>query len=767
MARRGYAPREIDDYSSQKVFLLRKEQKLSEAYSLAISLYNEDPNDEWIQKAYAWVLIDIVKIEINSDLNKAKSFFNQLQSINFLDKDKILTKQIEFLKPKLNINYSEILQADNYSKNGHHELAISSFRQLKEQGKLANDNHDSYGWAIYRHLKDNQDTLNINDVKKLLFEYLQLNNPRPELLHSMILQFAMSYSNKYSNLDIYKFFKMWNPKYLRSEDKKKQYKDNKSYPSLVEKLIRLFVEKNYQLDIGYLQEVIADDLLVIDTIRETFFWKLFNLHKDNKLQELWNMFDFYVNNFSNLGSSHWHSEILKLANKFMIEDNAWRFFNFFQNWGYVNLSNEDWQEETNGEHIYKPLARKSLSLINKNIKSNNINADNLTWVVELYVVALEKFENDTWLLREYATLLNNVNRNQDAIDIYKSIILDLSDQAYVWHEFSGLLENVDVNIALSMLCKAMSIQKNKDFLDQIHLDLARLLVGKNKLIEAKTELKQYEEHRKEKGWKLAEEFVLLNNQLQDTEAQEDNFEFYKNNIELSDEYIYSDIKWTDLLFFDKWKTKEQKEIAVFSDLKDIELAVNLRKFKILQNAKVDEIYQFKLHYDKTKERYIALKVQKSTLLKKDLIDNASVDIAIVDHINKEKKLFHYVVNSSSDGVIRFNQTELQPNIGDFIKIKYFKTFDNKQHKYKINILEVELTDEINTLLYKEIEGTLSLKVKYQDNYDSEHDVADFGFISDYYVPKYLLEKYKIREDCIVKAKVIRNGSKWRVFKLII
>lgn len=70
--------------TSTEVFQLRRDKQLEKAYKLAIQLYNQEPNDEWVQKAYAWVLIDFIKIEIHDDINKAQSFFNQLQSINFL-----------------------------------------------------------------------------------------------------------------------------------------------------------------------------------------------------------------------------------------------------------------------------------------------------------------------------------------------------------------------------------------------------------------------------------------------------------------------------------------------------------------------------------------------------------------------------------------------------------------------------------------------------------------------------------------------------------
>jgi hypothetical protein len=500
--------------SSQEVFTLRKEKRYDEAYKLAVNLYDTDKNDKWIQKAYAWVLIDIIKIEINNNnTNKAQSFFQQLQSIEFYENDEIINKQINLIKPKLNINYYKIQEATNLSKNGNHKASIELFRNLYKNGKLSNEHHQSYGWAIYRLLSNSKDSLTISEIKQYIMEYLKLNNPRPEMLHSFILQFAIIYSSKHDGFDIYKFFQIWNPQYLRDEDKKREIKDGKTYPSLIEKILRLLVDKNYNFDVKYLQNVIGNDLLVIDTIRETYFWKLFNFHKDNKFNDLWSMFSFYVNNFSSFGGSHWHSEILKLANRFMIEDNAWRFFKFFKFWGYQNLRYDDWQEENNGEHTYKPLARKSLSLINKHIKSNTIDINDLNWALELYNIALKKFEDDTWLLREYATLLYKVNKVEDAISIYKNIILDLSDQAYVWNEFSKLLENIDINISISMLCKAITIQKNEDFLDQIHLDLAKLLIKKELNLEAKTELSLYEKHRNKKGWKLSEEFVSLNNKL--------------------------------------------------------------------------------------------------------------------------------------------------------------------------------------------------------------------------------------------------------------
>ena len=55
-----------------------------------------------------------------------------------------------------------------------------------------------------------------------------------------------------------------------------------------------------------------------------------------------------------------------------------------------------------------------------------------------------------------------------------------------------------------------------------------------------------------------------------------------------------------------------------------------------------------------------------------------------------------------------------------------------------------------------------MELKYK-KYDDEK--PEFAFIGDYYVPKYLLEKNKITDDCNVNATAIYNGDKWKVTKI--
>jgi len=765
---------EIDENSSQYVFALRKAGQIIEAYNLAINLYKKNPKDEWIQKAYAWVLIDIVKKEINLNTGKAIGFFNELLSVN-ISNDEIILKQINFLRPKLNANYQEILQAENLSKNGEHTQAIELYKQLQQQGKLLPVHHESFGWAIFRYINSEKDNLSVDNVKKLLFDYIGLENPRPSLIHSVVLKFSIQYASQHSKFDLYRFFKIWNPKYLRNEDKEKESNNGKIYPSLIERLLKQLINGNTQVDISYLQHAIGDDYLVVDTIREGYFWKIFNLQNENRFTQLWKMFDYYLSHFSNYGTSHWHSEILKLADRFMVEGNLWRFYSFLQSWNINNFCLSDWAEEVHDEYMSKPLVKRVLKKIFDLSKLPDNEDKEFKWVLPLYKQALDYFDGDIWVLREYAYLLKLTGDLSEAVKIYKKILLDLNDQAYAWHEFAQLLSDTKTDVAISMLCKAVTIQKNEDFLGNIRILLARLLIETNKLEEARRELNIYKHHREEKDWKIPDEFNLLYSQLEEIETLDNEQNFYEDNVILAEDYLYTDITWKDYLLYDQWTNKKQQKMFAFSDLDKIEFLVKENKFDVLKQLNIHSIVQFKIHFDKINNKYIALQAQASGCSYDIFLSNAPSGIAIVDHVNSKKDLFHFVLYSHNNGIIKFSQTDLRPNVGDFLDVKYFATFNPNNNNRNIHILDIASTEQQNSSLIKKISGELNLKYKhggmtvdYQDLHDYEEidaTIPDFAFIDDYYVPKYLLQKYHIVKDCDVTVKVLYNGEKWSVFEL--
>src|SRR5690606_13237480 len=134
------------------------------------------------------VLIDLCKKFVSEqNLNHAQIYFNQLSGIQFDYEDEFvetIKKQIHFLKPKIDINYSEVQKAEELSKTGKNQEALAIFKNLISQNRLTELHHESYGWIIYRYIKAEESNLSLVDVKKLLMEYLNLKIDKSSNLHS-------------------------------------------------------------------------------------------------------------------------------------------------------------------------------------------------------------------------------------------------------------------------------------------------------------------------------------------------------------------------------------------------------------------------------------------------------------------------------------------------------------------------------------------------------------------------------------------------------
>lgn len=851
---------------SKTIFELRKESqnlsgieklnKLNSALSVARNLYSEEPYDEWIQKAFAWVLIDLCKFYVaERNLHQAGICFNELNSIDFQGyEDDIIENQKNFLRPKIDTNYSEVQRAEELSKNGNHQEALAIFKNLISQNLLTQLHHESYGWIIYRLIKAEENNLTSIEVRTFLRDYMNLENERPSMLHSMILNFALNYSKTHNDFKFYNFFLLWDPNNLRNEDLNDGYKDEKKIPSLISRICRQFIISKTEVDIDFLlSKIKLDKETVLDFFREPIFWDILNAHKENKFSDLWNLFDQYNANHSKNGQSKWHSEILNLAERFMKENDEWRFLNFFKNWNPENLRPDDWKETKKDENTYKPLATKVIKRAFENLKTQTSEQD-LMWLIQPYEKAIKLFPDDEWLLREKALLHLKNNEFELAIKIYKQLVLVLSDKHYVWQEFSDCIVS-DNSLKIGMLSKALRLEKNEDFLGDIHLGLAKVLIEENLLDNALVELETYKKHREIKGWKLSPSFEELSQKASSVkQSLKDNQELYKKYIPFAENFAYADFDWTEVVLVDKWKDDKGKDRLAFTDGKTIEFAISKNRFEVLKQSELGQILKFKFHKQEIKKevenrfswfgkniiteyKYIPLIAEKSekkyweiledtfafvdyinkekgiihaittenkevffpqikpelqvgdfvtakSYIKKvkeenrtelrqiQKIDKGSViakfqtQIAIVDGVNEQKQLFHFIISPKLQGIVKFTETNLRPKEGDFIKLTFATKID-KDKKSRVKILSIELTEGVNPNLRKDITGLL--EVKYKGDYEEE-DLPDFAFIGDYYVPKYLLEKHSITEDCKVNARVIYGEDKmlrprWKVIKI--
>ena len=803
-----------------------------------------------------WVLRDMAEKQFipSNKMEEAQNCLEYMEKLlpNMMDENKIGEKAYQKLYKLILPHASEVKSVLELSKTNpneaYHKITEFVGTDAKQLDKKL---HEDFGWVVYRYMKANADQFTSVQIRYLLRNYMQLKNTRPSLLHSTILNYALNFSKGHPDFSFYKFFMLWNAENLRGKDYEEGDIDGHKISSLISRICRCIIESNEIFDASDFVSKFDKQNIIIEHLRQAYFWKLMNLHKENRFNELFNAFDFYAENYSKFGPSHWHSEILRIANRFMTEKNASKFSSFVIRWnGAGNFRKEDWVKEKNDEGQEFPSlavksAKKCFDIIKatpKNMVSDTI----LAWLKEMYKEIRQLDSNDDWSARNYAMICTWCGNTEEAISIYKSLLLHMGEKFYLWSELANLIPN-NIDLSIGLLLKAKMLEKDENFLGDIHLSLASLWLKKNCGAIANKELNEYATQREKKGWSISDHYRELQAEAVKlkNETENINFDFF---ISEAEDFIYEDFEWTDFAITDKRKV-EGIERCNLNNGKRINLYVKTKRFPTLKKSKVGDIVQLKCVSVEEKTSYNSFSSKKDSATKKyiplvarktdkiawsifpikygviDYINEAKKvlhiitqyselvffeykgkplpinsfvkfreyedsrkdkkhthianvepcpsdealqymqkGIVVVDDVNTQKGLFHIVSKQGiiSD-IIRFNQTNIHPSIGDFLHIVYC-TKKNKEGEKRVKFLDIQTSEVGCDGLRNTIKGLL--KLKYNGGFHYSEDEPDFAFVNDYYVHRKLLQKYKITHDCNVVAHIVLGGdNKWKVYDL--
>ena len=709
-----------NDYTpsaSSEIYALRREGHLDEARRRAEDLLHQDNTNQDVLKAYAWTLIDIFKREQHQGNNEGASLIlRKLSDLHFNAYDeecddftRNIIKKRQELQLTMHPYFNQIQEAQNLSKNGNNDRAWAIFSQLHSDGHLPKECHESYGWTIYRYLKEHLTTLNSVDVRTQLRNYIYLENERPSSLHSQILHIALKYSKQDHHFKLVSFLRLWGPDNLGSSDFDDIKKDGADIPSLMSRIAQAVVD--YPLD--ELQEFVEllpcrkNDFIAM--LKEGYFWKLHRCVGEGVKESTWSLFEGYLHFFPDAPASSSHSKVLGLAIRIMKDNDACRFYNFFKQWNPQKLREDDWDEEKGKDgEVYPPIAIRSLKRVREAIESlSETQIGDLQWLIDLYNTAIEKFSDDDWLIRSKALLHLQIRQKEDAKNIYRTLCMKIGDKYYIWSEFAECCDETGVKIAL--LCKAISLEKNEDFIGKIRLELARQLITAKKYENAVFELERYKKHYTEKQWRVDAGLEDLLRQCSSVTSPKDkNESFYRENVQIAEDYAYADLPYIEMVLVDKWKNDKGKVMMTFVDGRAIEFKTDLIKFPSLGNSHCGQVWKFKLYKDQivktspgkywydppkreTITRYRPLILERS---KASDWSSLPLKYGYIQYVNTEKKVYHIY---SSDSNVRYGRFEKQTlERGDFITFRQY--VKRVQDVDRIFVEDIKKCDESEALI---------------------------------------------------------------------
>ena len=325
---------------------------------------------------------------------------------------------------------------------------------------------------------------------------------------------------------------------------------------------------------------------------------------------------FYLT-FASCKPSTLHScMMIQAANLEKKYENDFRFIEFCLMWNLENFRVEDFLSEKgtteNGKSIeFQSLAEKVATRLYKELKSRHTE-EFVNELFPFFLTIKEKCPNNRFIRLYIAQLYYWQNNIERAIAEYKHI-LRIAPDWFIWKHLGDICEDKEVRI--SLYCKAMTMMGKEEYIGELRLGLANLLLDANKE-QAAYEVEQYLKTYKANGWKIAGDVYLLQNKLQGITPSAQAKQFYRNNIEKAEAFVYSDIPVEVLTFSGIVKNHAGKERANLIN-KRKKIYVRTPLTSLLRKASVGDVFLVRVYERKKKK--IALTIHSTEKRYKDNI----------------------------------------------------------------------------------------------------------------------------------------------------
>ena len=327
-------------------------------------------------------------------------------------------------------------------------------------------------------------------------------------------------------------------------------------------------------------------------------WTVYRYLKnsENRLSsyEIRKALSFYMD-FASCKPSILHSCIMIQAADFEKKhENDFRFIEFCLMWKLESLRNEDFLSEKgtteNGKSIeFLSLAEKVATRLYKELKQRHT----IEFVNELFPffeTIKEKCPNNRFIRLYIAQLYYWQGNTEKAIAEYKHI-LRTTPEWFIWKHLGDICEDKEVRI--SLYCKAMTMMGKEEYIGELRLGLANLLLDANKE-QAAYEVEQYMKTYKANGWKIAGDVYLLQNKLLGITPSVQAKLFYRNHTEKAEEFAYSDIPVEKLTFSGVVKNHAGKERANLIN-KRKKIYVRTPLTSLLRKASVGDVFLVRVY----------------------------------------------------------------------------------------------------------------------------------------------------------------------------
>ena len=447
-----------------------------------------------------------------------------------------------------------------------------------------------------------------------------------------------------------------------------------------------------------------------------------------------------------------HSLFLRFADK-LIGNEGFNLVAFLKLWDLTNLTQEDYQpyEADNGK-TYPSIAEKVIQHAAKDAFSKKQTAD-VSYILPFIDKAIQKFPENFWLIYYKAKLLHLIGQNNAAFEFSISVTKTKVNEYWAWGLLAEILLDLDREKAFSCYCKALLCRGEDKFLANVRIKFADLLIEKSLYSEAKYEIDKAIQSRENEGWKITETLMGYQNSdwYPNTTASKNNQNLYRDNTELAEALLFDSMPWLNAIVGDMFtlpnkpnKPRRKIFIALVGKETPLEMTVPENKYDF-KSLSVGEGIKIKGEVDQENRFQIYLIDKRVIAEKWDIFQE---QIGVIDHINHEKKIAHFIVDRRTNGILRFSDFPIKFILGGALALR-LSTYKNDRG-VRYTVLTCRETEE------KPKSGIVK-------QFSSSVRVSNgLGFTDDdIFIDRPLVERYSIVEDDFVTGTAVLSYNKKR------
>ncbi|MBG2876092.1 hypothetical protein I4902_13475 [Proteus alimentorum] len=484
-------------------------------------------------------------------------------------------------------------------------------------------------------------------------------------------------------------------------------------------------------------------------------WELYRVAKSmtEQMPVNFNGAKRFINDYLKLNTekpSLLHTCILQLADK-IAKEGRLNMGAFVRIWGLENLRPEDYDPYISDDgNSYPSLAERIIQHASKDSFTNDA-YEELIYLLPYLNDCINRYPDNVWLKMSKAKALMATKQSNEAFSYGLEVVKNKLNDYWAWELLGDIYQANSLDLATSCYCKALLCSKDINFVGKVKIKLAELLLKRGLTSEAKLEVDQLFNYRSENNQKIPESVQILMHSTwyQGAISSRSNHQLYLDKAIHAEELLCSDLPWMNAVLGDKFfikgkKDKAKRKLYVQSSPLPLEVSV-LESRLIFDDGKLGAALKIKGEFDRENRFQVYAIEHRSSNEDWDIFEE---QIGIVDHVNTDKKIIHFMISRTIDGVIHFSDLPERFKEGDAISLRLAKYTSRQGIRYRV-LTSSKTTKPIPSSILK----------PFSDDIREENGM---GFTNDgIFIPPSLIRENSISDGDFVTGYAVLNYNKKR------